>query len=402
MDLLDQLRTLSTRIESNRALIQTEQATKNSMIMPFIQALGYNVFDPTEVMPELTADVGTKKAEKVDYAILKDGKPLLIIECKSCNSDLNIRHASQLFRYFHVTETRFAILTNGITYKFFTDLDQPNKMDEHPFLEFNVLSFEDSEVEKLKKFSKFAFNVESILATASNLKYTRAIRHTIGNLMLNPTNDCVKLIASDFLQDKQFTPAIKEQFSDSPASKRGALQHDFLGLAEWLLAEKRELTFSHEATELVERILLSNAKAAPNQRDWYWKTQQLASLFALLERRTVATLADVEAAYALVQASGAAYAQLVGAVEEKALSKTETHGWQLASLLMNEQRGFTQRELLRACTPKLRNGAALAPVLVEVAENLRQEGHSLEVAPNPKGRGTLYFAAPHVPVEEFP
>ena len=214
MDLLDQLRTLSTRIESNRALIQTEEATKNSMIMPFIQALGYNVFDPTEVTPELTADVGTKKGEKVDYAILKDGKPVLIFECKSCNSDLNINHASQLFRYFHVTETRFAILTNGITYKFFTDLDQPNKMDERPFLEFNVISFKDSEVEELKKFSKFAFNVESILATASDLKYTRAIRHIISDLMLNPTDDFVKLIASDFLQGKRFTPAIKEQFSE--------------------------------------------------------------------------------------------------------------------------------------------------------------------------------------------
>ena len=121
MDLIDQLRSISSRIETTRSLIQTEEATKNAMVMPFIQALGYNVFDPTEVTPELVADIGTKKGEKVDYAILKDGKPVVIFECKSCTVDLNINHASQLFRYFHVTEARFGVLTNGIVDKFFTD-----------------------------------------------------------------------------------------------------------------------------------------------------------------------------------------------------------------------------------------------------------------------------------------
>jgi hypothetical protein len=202
-------------------------------------------------------------------------------------------------------------------------------------------------------------------------------------------------------------PALKKLTEDMldapyPASRVAALQHEFLGLTQWLLAEKRVVTFDLEAKGLIKRILLANAEAGPEQRDWYFKAQQLASLFALLERRTVATLADVEAAYALVQASGAAYAQLVGAVEEKVLSKTDPPGWQLATLLINEQRGFTQRELLRACSPNLRNAAALGPVLVETAEKLKQEGYTLECRPNEGRRGTLYFAAPHVPVEELP
>lgn len=213
MDLLDQLRAISTRVENTRSLIQTEEATKNAMIMPFIQALGYNVFDPTEVTPELIADIGTKKGEKVDYAILRDNKPVVIFECKSCTTDLNINHASQLFRYFHVTEARFGVLTNGIVYKFFTDLDQPNKMDEKPFLEFNILTFKDAEVDELKKFSKSSFDVDSILATASDLKYARAIRHVIADLMTNPSDEFVKLVAGDLLQGKRFTPAIKDQFA---------------------------------------------------------------------------------------------------------------------------------------------------------------------------------------------
>lgn len=130
MDMIDQLRALAARISSTKGLIQTEEATKNAMVMPFIQILGYNVFDPTEVTPELIADVGTKKGEKVDYAVLREGKPILLFECKKCGGDLHINHASQLFRYFHVTAARFGVLTNGLTYRFFTDLEQPNKMDE--------------------------------------------------------------------------------------------------------------------------------------------------------------------------------------------------------------------------------------------------------------------------------
>jgi predicted type IV restriction endonuclease len=194
-------------------MIQTEEATKNAMIMPFIQTLGYNVFDPLEVTPELVADVGTKKGEKVDYAILRDGKPIMLFECKKCGADLGINHASQLFRYFHVTEARFGVLTNGITYRFFTDLDQPNKMDEKPFLEFNLLNFKEQDVEELKKFAKAAFNLDSILTTANDLKYTRAIQNLLAEWMANPSEDFVRLVSADLLGGKRFTPAVKEQFT---------------------------------------------------------------------------------------------------------------------------------------------------------------------------------------------
>ncbi len=167
MDFIDQLRELSLRITKIKDTIQTEEATKNAMVMPFIQILGYNVFDPSEVTPELIADIGTKKGEKIDYAILMEGKPIMLFECKRSGGDLNINHASQLFRYFHVTEARFGILTNGLTYRFFTDLEHANKMDERPFFEFDILEFKEQHVEELKKFTKATFNLDQILNTAS-------------------------------------------------------------------------------------------------------------------------------------------------------------------------------------------------------------------------------------------
>ncbi|MBC3916435.1 type I restriction enzyme HsdR N-terminal domain-containing protein [Undibacterium sp. CY18W] len=213
MDFIDQIRSLAARIMNTKDIVQTEEATKNAMVMPFIQALGYNVFDPLEVTPELIADVGTKKGEKVDYAILRDGKPIILFECKKCGGDLSINHASQLFRYFHVTEARFGILTNGIVYRFFTDLEQPNKMDEKPFLEFNILDFKEQDIEELKKFAKSAFDLERILNTANELKYTRAIQHVLSEWMTNPSEEFVRLVSADLLAGKRFTPAVKDQFS---------------------------------------------------------------------------------------------------------------------------------------------------------------------------------------------
>lgn len=213
MDFIDHLRVLSSRVAAAKDMIQTEEATKNAMIMPFIQMLGYNVFDPLEVTPELIADIGTKKGEKVDYAILRDSKPIILFECKKSGADLNINHAGQLFRYFHVTEARFGVLTNGLIYKFFTDLEQPNKMDEKPFFEFSILDFKDRDVEELKKFAKSAFNLDTILTTANDLKYTRAIQNRLSAWMTSPSEEFVRLVASDLFGSRRFTPALKEQFT---------------------------------------------------------------------------------------------------------------------------------------------------------------------------------------------
>ena len=213
MDFIDEVKALAARIAAAKDMVQTEEATKNAMVMPFIHLLGYNVFDPLEVTPELTADVGTKKGEKVDYAILKDGKPIMLFECKKCGGDLNINHASQLFRYFHVTEARFGVLTNGLTYRFFTDLEQPNKMDEKPFFEFNFADFRDQDVEELKKFAKTAFDLENILTTANHLKYTRAIKNTLNDWMAEPPEDFVRLVSAEFLAGKHFKNTVKDQFT---------------------------------------------------------------------------------------------------------------------------------------------------------------------------------------------
>lgn len=212
MDFIDKIRDLSARIPKQLEFIQTEEATKNALIMPFIAALGYNVFDPTEVTPELCADVGVKKGEKVDYAILRDSKPIILFECKHHATELGKVQASQLYRYFSVTEARFGVLTNGIVYWFYTDLEAPNKMDGKPFFEFNMLDVREAAVEELKKFSKSAFDLNNILTTASELKYTREIKRILLEQIQEPSDEFIKFFASQ-VYNGRLRQGVREQFA---------------------------------------------------------------------------------------------------------------------------------------------------------------------------------------------
>lgn len=211
MDFKDHIKLLSERVIKLKDNITTEEATKTAFVLPFLQTLGYDVFDPTEVVPEFTCDIGIKKAEKIDYAIYKDGTPILLVECKHWKEDLD-SHNGQLFRYFHVSKARFGVLTNGIIYRFYTDLVDKNKMDEKPFFEFNMERYRDSHIEKLREFHKSYFDVDSILNTASELKYTNEIRNAIIREVNDPGDEFVKYFAKPVYPGKIFTNTILEQF----------------------------------------------------------------------------------------------------------------------------------------------------------------------------------------------
>lgn len=212
MEIQAQLKALSEKIDVLKDQIQTEEATKTAFTLPFINLLGYDIFNPTEVVPEFTADIGLKKGEKVDYAIFQNGSPILIIECKHWREDLNV-HNSQLYRYFNVTKARFALLTNGIEYRFYTDLDETNKMDEKPFLEFDITQLKDQIVTEIIKFHKSNFDVDKIFNNASSLKYTKEIKKIFNQELNEPSDEFVRLFASKVYVGK-LTEKIKIQFKD--------------------------------------------------------------------------------------------------------------------------------------------------------------------------------------------
>lgn len=212
MEFKEQIKQLGEKVSKLKDQIKTEEATKSAFIMPFIQLLGYDLFNPMEVVPEFITDYGAKNIEKVDYAILREAQPILIIECKHHVETLD-KHYTQTHKYFHLTKSRFAVLTNGVQYNFYTDLDMPNKMDEKPFLSFDITNIKEQQFKELAKFHKSGFDINSILTTASELKYSNAIRDVLNLELTTPTPEFVKYFVSRVYEGKA-TEKVMLQFTD--------------------------------------------------------------------------------------------------------------------------------------------------------------------------------------------
>lgn len=217
MDFRDGLLQLSQRLEKLKENMPTEEATKNALVMPLLSLLGYDVFNPDEVLPEFICDIGTKKGEKIDYAIMFSGTPVILIECKHWQQNLTL-HDNQLLRYFNVSPARFGVLTNGIKYLFYSDLQEPNKMDTVPFLEIDLESLSDGKIEELKKFHKSYFNIDTVLSTASELKYLGEFRALISKEFNEPSSDFVRLLTKKIYTGGQVTQKVIEDFT--PLLKR--------------------------------------------------------------------------------------------------------------------------------------------------------------------------------------
>ena len=195
--------------------------------MPFLQSLGYDVFNPSEVVPEFTADVGTKKGEKVDYAICNGGKVTILIECKPSTSELNINHAAQLFRYFSVTDARLAVLTNGVNYQFYSDVEKPNKMDDKPFFTFSMDAIKPNDIRTLEKFGKSGFDIEKIVQEAGSLEIQSLLRKEIEKEFAEPSEDFIRIMASR-VHDGRLTPAVKESFGRMLGATIGLVIRDLV------------------------------------------------------------------------------------------------------------------------------------------------------------------------------
>lgn len=213
MSFVERVSALAQRAPSLVEHLGTEEATKNALVMPFIAALGYDVFNPREVVPEFTADVGLKRGEKVDYAIMRDDQVLMLFEAKKAGANLRDAERSQLYRYFSVTKARIAVLTNGTDYHFFSDLEEPNVMDELPFLKADLLDLSDNAVAALERLGKPHFDLERVLSQASELKFTSEIRRILATQVEEPEEEFVRFFFSRAVPDGRFVASAKEQWT---------------------------------------------------------------------------------------------------------------------------------------------------------------------------------------------
>lgn len=210
MDFADKIKALGDKVAKLKDTIQTEEATKTAFIMPFILALDYDIFNPLEIVPEFVADIGIKKGEKIDYCIIKDSKPIILVECKHWRENLN-DHDNQLHRYFYATSAKFAILTNGIIYRFYTDSEQKNKMDDKPFWELDITNLSEADIIELEKYRKTNFDEGEIFSKAIDLKISNSVLQIMKKELNNPSDEFIKFFA--------------KQLHDGSISKRVIFQY---------------------------------------------------------------------------------------------------------------------------------------------------------------------------------
>ncbi|MDR1873332.1 MAG: type I restriction enzyme HsdR N-terminal domain-containing protein [Deltaproteobacteria bacterium] len=222
--MISKLKEIALTYHNAREQIVTEEATKTALIMPFFAALGFNVFNPLEVVPEIIADIGDKKGEKIDYALKSGEEFLMLVECKKCAATLDEKNVSQLFRYFGALRTklntRIAILTNGLEYQFFSDMDNDNVLDQIPFFTLDILDLDDQKVAELQQFAKSVFNVESILAKAGEYKRRAGVAKLLESYMTNPSEAFVNCVLTDIFPGRRtqqivstYSGVIKDAFN---------------------------------------------------------------------------------------------------------------------------------------------------------------------------------------------
>lgn len=225
MDLETSVAELANKLREHREILQTEEAAKTTLVLPFLRALGYDIFNPSEVKPEFTCDVGTKKGEKVDYALCVGGEVQMLVECKPVSSELSLKHANQLYRYFAATNARISLLTNGVVYQFYTDSDKANMMDDKPFFTFDLESYRKGDLAHLATFQRTDFDLDRIVRQAGNLKLQSQVSTLLRQEFADPSDELIRLIASQ-IHDGRLTEQVKDRYKSAIGNAISSLIRD--------------------------------------------------------------------------------------------------------------------------------------------------------------------------------
>ncbi|MBD2607310.1 type I restriction enzyme HsdR N-terminal domain-containing protein [Scytonema hofmannii FACHB-248] len=201
MGFVEDLAKLSEKVSSKLAIVTGEENTKAAFISPFLSILGYDITDPTEVKHEYFADFATptkiKQPKKVDYAIAINSNIVILVEAKCCKQKPEV-HDGQLRSYFNAIVTaQISIVTNGVQYQFFTDLENPNMMDKEAFFTFNILDYNQKDVENLKLFHRDNFDAARIKNDAEEMLYSQGMSELIDKLLISPSDKFVHFLIKE-------------------------------------------------------------------------------------------------------------------------------------------------------------------------------------------------------------
>lgn len=285
MSFQQKIKELSARSRHASTHALTEEATKTSVILPLIQSFGFDVFNLEEVTPEYVADIGTKKGEKIDFALKIDGKVAVLIEAKPISMALGFNQVSQLYRYFGVSGARLAVLTNGKEIWFFSDIDEKNKMDKRPFFIFDLQNFDDHQVAELARFQKDQFAIEDILEAASNLKFVKSAAAFLTKQLDAPDDEFVRFVGKQ-IHEGTLTKAVVEQL-------RPAIRASLDEVIRNRIQDKLNVTFGQDSADASndrkapETAATSDVETTEDERFAFMIVQAIGSKLVSVDRITM-------------------------------------------------------------------------------------------------------------------
>lgn len=282
MEFSEKIKDIAARSAHAAKHALTEEATKTSVILPFLQALGYDIFNLEEVIPEFVADQGIKRGEKVDFLIRNGGRDAILVEAKPISTKLSEAQYTQLYRYFSVCDARLAILMKGREVWFFSDTDEKNKMDKRPFFVFDLQAYDERQLNELSRFQKKEFQLESILEAASNMKYVKAAAQYLQQQLSNPDDDFVKFLGRS-IYDGSLTKGVVEML-------RPSVKQSLDEVIRQRIQDKLNVTFSTEPSRVMEP---TDDKSAVDTGDDIVTTEEEIQAFMIV-RAIGARLVPVE------------------------------------------------------------------------------------------------------------
>ena len=280
MDLIDHLQALAARAQQTSESLTNEEATKMALIAPFIQALGYDIFNPCEVKPEFAADLpGIKQGERVDYAVLdrETGIPKILVEAKPYKTDLSNAEMGQLSRYFAATHARIGILTNGRVFQFFSDLDNKNLMDIRPFAELDLFDLRSAPIEQIKQMSKSMFDLDLLLSSAERLKYLRAVKERIKDELTDPGEWLVRELIRDVVDAKRISGQQIEKLKPVVIDAIKAYINDRINERLHTALEAEQATKAEEEAATEAEVLEEGATFTEEEREGLYIVRAICS-----------------------------------------------------------------------------------------------------------------------------
>ncbi|WP_395046503.1 type I restriction enzyme HsdR N-terminal domain-containing protein [Flavobacterium sp.] len=267
---VNQLKKLLDNFKINEAieLCSNEAQTRKFLIEPFFFMLNY---ESNNLIPEYNADFGDRISQKIDYAILLNKKDTILVEAKKYNSKLTDKEAGQLNGYFNNTKnSKIAILTNGIEYRFYSDVVEPNIIDSKPFFTFNITAYTETDLETLITFDKRYVNILQIVKSAQEIVFVESFETAFFKELIAPSKDLLKSIHKNMTFNTKFNEETQGKMINLINSSFLKCMYDKKVLLESMSNSQGVITTEAEvqAYHTIRTLLIQNKKI-PNDRITY-------------------------------------------------------------------------------------------------------------------------------------